>query len=101
MWRVALFASLGLVVGCKKQPESCKKLADCCSALAADAKAHALGKFVGDAYDKTCDPVPTGDDSCQMETTTIGRAFAEAQTPANNDTPPREPAACADLHKLP
>jgi len=101
MWRAALFVSLSLVAGCKKQPESCKKIEACCAALAADAKAGALGKFVGEAYDKVCEPAPTTDDTCQMYTSTIPRGFAEAQTPANNDTPPREPAACADLHKLP
>lgn len=102
MIRAALLLACGLaIVGCKKQPESCKKLEACCKALEADAKNHALGKFVGEAYDKTCDPIPKDGDSCEMESVTIARGFAEAQTPVNNDTPPREPAACADLHKLP
>jgi hypothetical protein len=84
--------------GCKSsKPASCVKLEACCKALDADDKKGSLGKFVGDAYDKSCVTLPSSDDACMQEGAAMGRAWAEAQTPVNADTPPREPAACSDL----
>jgi hypothetical protein len=100
-WAMALLLTSTLWVGgCKeKEPETCRRVKACCTALEPMDKAFELGEFVGEAFSRACSYDSTDPTDCDYKAMQIGRAFREASIPLHADKkkPPRRPPACDEL----